>query len=263
MTASIEGKLLWIAGPCMLESEKVVFETAEVVAGLAQEFPEIEFIFKGSFDKANRTSLGSARGPGLEKGLAWLAEVKQQTGLALTTDVHSPEEAVPVGKVCDILQIPAFLSRQTDLLVACSATGRTVNVKKGQFLAPDDMKYAVKKCRESGAGGVWLTERGFSFGYHNLVVDMRSFPIMAQTGCPVILDATHSVQLPGGGEGHSGGQREFVKTLARSALAAGANGLFTEIHPDPGNALSDAACQIPTSEIRRFVEDCLRLWKAL
>jgi 2-dehydro-3-deoxyphosphooctonate aldolase (KDO 8-P synthase) len=263
MTAVVKPELIWIAGPCMLESEALVYEVSTEVAELATRYPTIDFIFKGSFDKANRTSLTSERGPGIKQGLAWLAEVKARTGLKVTTDVHLPSEVAEVAEVCDILQIPAFLSRQTDLLVAAAATGRIVNVKKGQFLAPDDMKHAVKKCRESGAGGIWLTERGFTFGYHNLVVDMRSFPIMARTGCPTILDATHSVQLPGGGDGHSGGEREFVRTLARSAIAAGADGLFTEIHPDPDNALSDAACQLPLSSFAEFVEDCLRLRRAV
>ena len=211
-------KLLLIAGPCSLENERVCRAVAEVLVKIGEQHPELKIIFKGSFDKANRTSAAGARGTGLEEGLALLALVKRDYGFPVLTDVHEREQMKAVAAVCDVIQI----SRQTDLLLAAAGTGRVVNVKKGQFLSPQEMVYVTGKLREGKAKEIWQTERGTTFGYNNLVVDMRSFPIMRQNGYPTILDATHSVQLPGGGEGKSDGQREFVAPLAKAALAAGA-----------------------------------------
>lgn len=257
-------KLLLIAGPCSLENEPL---SATVAAELARirdaHGDKLTIIFKGSYDKANRTSLGGARGPGLEQGLTILANIKKQFGFPVLTDFHAPEQAESVASVCDVLQIPAFLCRQTDLLVAAAKTGRCVNVKKGQFLSPFEMEFVVEKLRQAHAAEIWQTERGTTFGYQNLTVDMRSFSIMAKWNTPTIMDATHSVQLPGAGGGKSGGQREFVPMLAKAALAAGANGLFIETHPDPARALSDAATQIPLSDFRSLVESCLRVWESV
>jgi 2-dehydro-3-deoxyphosphooctonate aldolase (KDO 8-P synthase) len=216
-------KLLLIAGPCSLENERVCRAVAEGLVKIGKQHPELKIVFKGSFDKANRTSAAGARGTGLEEGLALLALVKRDYGFPVLTDVHEREQMKAVAAVCDVIQIPAFLSRQTDLLLAAAATGRVVNVKKGQFLSPQEMVYVTGKLREGKAKEIWQTERGTTFGYNNLVVDMRSFPIMRQNGYPTILDATHSVQLPGGADGKSGGQREFVAPLAKAALAAGAD----------------------------------------
>ncbi len=227
------------------------------------EFPVLNIIFKGSFDKANRTSLGSNRGPGMDEGLALLARVKKEFGLPVLTDFHLPDQAAPVGEVCDVLQVPAFLCRQTDLLVAAAETGRIVNVKKGQFLSPFEMEFVVNKLEGAHAKEIWLTERGSTFGYQNLVADMRNFSIMGQWGHPTVFDATHSVQIPGGAGGKSGGQREFVLPLARAALAAGANGLFMETHPNPAEAISDAQSQVPLDELVRELPKLVALWEAL
>jgi 2-dehydro-3-deoxyphosphooctonate aldolase (KDO 8-P synthase) len=256
-------RLLLIAGPCSLENERVTFAVAEQLVAVAAQHPELNPVFKGSFDKANRTSLGSDRGPGMDEGLALLAKVKAETGLPVTTDFHLPEQAAPVGEVCDVLQVPAFLCRQTDLLVAAAATGRVVNVKKGQFLSPAEMRFVVDKLEGAGAAELWQTERGSTFGYQNLVVDMRSFSIMQGYGHPTVFDATHSVQLPGAGGGKTTGQREFVPALARAALAAGADGLFFETHPDPEKAISDGPNQIPLAQFPALVEACLRVWSAV
>ena len=256
-------KLLLLAGPCSLESEAVCREVAETLTALAKKHADLRIVFKGSFDKANRTSIAGARGTGLEEGLALLAMVKRDYGLPVVTDIHLPEQCGPVAAVCDVLQIPAFLCRQTDLLLAAAATGRTVNVKKGQFLSPAEMTHVTGKLREGGAAEIWQTERGTTFGYNNLVVDMRSFPIMARNGFPTILDATHSVQLPGAGGGKSDGQREFVEPLAKAALAAGASGLFLETHPDPANAISDGPNMVPLAELAGLVERCLGVWRAV
>jgi 2-dehydro-3-deoxyphosphooctonate aldolase (KDO 8-P synthase) len=256
-------KLLLLAGPCALESEAVVRAVAEELIALRTRWPELNLVFKGSYDKANRTAGGAPRGPGLEAGLALLELVRRDYGLPVLTDIHSAEQAAAAGEVVDVLQIPAFLSRQTDLLLAAAATGRVVNVKKGQFLAPADMAHVTAKLRQGGAVEVWQTERGTTFGYNNLVVDMRGLPIMAGHGRPVLLDATHSVQLPGGGDGRSAGQREFVEPLAKAALAAGADGLFLETHPDPTVALSDGPNMVPLADLAGLLERCLKVWQAV
>lgn len=255
-------KLLLLAGPCSLENENVCRSVAEALAGLREQYPELTLVFKGSFDKANRTSLAGERGTGMEAGLELLAMVRSDYGFPILTDVHDQTQISPVAEVCDVLQIPAFLCRQTDLLLAAAESGRTVNVKKGQFLSPADMRYVVGKLKEGGAAEIWQTERGATFGYQNLVVDMRAFPIMKDFGSPVVFDATHSVQLPGGGGGKSAGQREFVPPLARAALAAGADGLFIETHPNPDQAISDGPNMVPLDELRALVEQCLAVWDA-
>jgi len=255
-------RLLLIAGPCSLENETISTAVADKLVETAGRFPELAIVFKGSFDKANRTSLSSPRGPGLEEGLRILKLVRERFGLPVLTDIHEISQAARVGEICDVLQIPAFLCRQTDLLVAASKTGRVVNVKKGQFLSPQEMRYVVDKLEESKAAEIWLTERGSSFGYQNLVVDMRSFAIMGAYGHPVIMDATHSVQLPGAANGTTGGKREYVPLLAKAAVAAGAQGLFFETHPDPAKAISDGPNQIPLGDLESLVEKCLAVWKA-
>ncbi|MDH4083030.1 MAG: 3-deoxy-8-phosphooctulonate synthase [Nitrospira sp.] len=250
-----------IAGPCVIESEQVVMETAGRIAEIAQSLG-MPYIFKSSFDKANRTSITSFRGPGLEKGLAILKNVKDQLALPVLTDVHTEEQATEAGKVVDVLQIPAFLCRQTDLLSAAARTGAVVNVKKGQFLSPSEMANAVKKIEECGSRRIVLTERGSSFGYNNLVVDMRSFPIMRGFGYPVVFDATHSVQLPGGGGTKSSGQREFIEPLACAAAGAGVDGFFMEVHPNPDEALSDGPNMVPLHHLKSLLERVLRIWNA-
>jgi 2-dehydro-3-deoxyphosphooctonate aldolase (KDO 8-P synthase) len=255
-------RLLLIAGPCSLESEATCCAVADVLARLRHADPALNIVFKGSFDKANRTSGKGKRGPGLAAGLKLLAMVKKKYGFPVVTDIHLPEQAAPVAKVCDVLQIPAFLCRQTDLLLAAAATKRVVNVKKGQFLSPLEMQFVVTKLREGGAKEIWQTERGTTFGYQNLVVDMRSFAIMKGHGTPAIFDATHSVQLPGAAGGASGGQREFVPPLARAAVAAGADGLFIETHPDPARAISDGPSQVPLAEFPQLITSCMHIWRA-
>ncbi len=258
------GKLLLIAGPCSLESEALSFRVAEKVAEISEKYSDsLSVVFKGSFDKANRTSIKSPRGPGIDEGLKILGDVKRQFGLPVITDVHESSQCQKIGEVCDALQIPAFLCRQTDLLVASAKTGKSVNVKKGQFLSPYDMKYAVAKLREAGATEILQTERGTTFGYGNLVVDMRSFSIMAENQTPVVMDATHSTQLPGAGNGSSGGERKYVSLLAKSAIAAGADGLFIETHPEPEKALSDAATQLPLAELEELIVKCLAVRDAV
>jgi 2-dehydro-3-deoxyphosphooctonate aldolase (KDO 8-P synthase) len=258
-TASRSGPFI-LAGPCAIETREIALQTADVLAGLAAKL-DIPIVYKSSFDKANRTSLTSFRGPGMEDGLEILAEVKRTTGLPVVTDIHHPEQAAPVAEVADVLQIPAFLCRQTDLLVAAAETGRVVNVKKGQFLAPWDMRNVVDKLRAAGNDKVWLTERGSTYGYNNLVVDMRSIPQMRAFGVPVIMDATHSVQLPGGLGGASGGQREYVPVLASAAVAAGADGVFMEVHPDPDKALCDGPNSLPLAEVETLLKRLLALWE--
>lgn len=259
-TCGGENPLVFIAGPCVIESEESTLAIAVRLAEIAAEL-NIPLIFKASFDKANRTSLDSFRGPGLEEGLAILARIATATGLPVTTDIHTAEQAEPAAEVCAILQIPAFLARQTDLVVAAAqATARhggVVNIKKPQFVAPEDMVHAVKKCEAAGNGRIMLTERGTTFGYGRLVNDMRSVPIMQSLGTPVIYDATHSVQLPGGST--TGGQREMVPTLARAAVAAGCDGLFFETHPDPDRALSDGPNMVPLSQVSQFLSPLLRI----
>jgi 2-dehydro-3-deoxyphosphooctonate aldolase (KDO 8-P synthase) len=250
-----------IAGPCVIESEELAVETAHVLAAMAERLG-LALVFKSSFDKANRSSIGSYRGPGLEEGLRVLAIVKQETGLPVLTDVHEPHQCAPAAEVCDVLQIPAFLCRQTDLVVAAAQTGRAVNIKKGQFMAPDDMLKIVDKARSTGNSKVTVTERGVSFGYHNLVVDMRSFAMLHEDGIPVIYDVTHSLQLPGGGA-ESGGLRRYAEPLARAAVAAGADGVFLEVHPDPEHARSDAAVQLDPERAGKLLESLLRLRQVL
>lgn len=256
-------KLLLIAGPCSLENERVCRTVAEALVYLRRTRPELNIVFKGSYDKANRTSMAGDRGTGLEAGLELLAMVKQDYGFPVLTDVHETAQVAAVAAVCDVIQIPAFLCRQTDLLLAAAATGRVVNVKKGQFLSPQEMVYVTAKLREGKAREIWQTERGTTFGYQNLVVDMRSFSILRQNGFPTIFDATHSVQLPGAGGGRSSGQREFVPPLARAALAAGAEGLFIETHPDPAQAISDGPNMIPLPELPPLLASCLAVWEAV
>jgi 2-dehydro-3-deoxyphosphooctonate aldolase (KDO 8-P synthase) len=252
--------LLLIAGPCVLQSLDLSMQIAETLARL-NDRPDLNVVFKGSFDKANRTSLKAERGPGLEEGLRMLEQVGTQTGLPTTTDVHVPEQAASVGEVCSLLQIPAFLARQTDLLMAAAATGRAVNVKKGQFMSPDDMKYVVEKLRGSGDGGVLLCERGTFFGYGRLVNDMQTLVLMRSLGVPVVFDATHSVQRPGELGGATGGNREMVEPLARAAVAIGIDALFFETHPDPESSPSDGPNMIPLAAFVPMMDRLLRLRK--
>ena len=246
-------KQQFIAGPCVIES-------AELLDTVAQELVRIndklgtDIIFKASFDKANRTSIHSFRGPGMDKGLQMLADIKSKYGLQLLTDIHESYQAGPVGEVVDVIQIPAFLCRQTDLLVAAAKTGKTVNIKKAQFLSGNDMRYPVEKAREAGAKDVWLTERGNMFGYNNLIVDFRNIPDMLQITPTVVMDCTHSVQRPGGAGGKTGGDRQFVPAMALAAKAFGANGWFFEVHPDPDKGLSDAANMLPLDKLGKLVE---------
>lgn len=243
-----DGQLAIIAGPCVLESLEMGLEIAETLSALCKELG-FGYVFKASFDKANRTSIHSQRGPGLEQGLKWLQEIKETVGVPVLTDIHEPAQADPVSCVADVLQIPAFLCRQTDLLVAAARTGKVINVKKAQFMAPEDMRTVLEKCKEAGNDKVILCERGASFGYHQLVVDFRSLPIMRSFGCPVMFDATHSVQKPGGMGNSSGGDRRFVLPLIRAAVAIGIDALFLEVHPDPARALSDGPNMVPLSKI--------------
>ena len=256
-------KLLIIAGPCSLESEKVCREVAMQLVELRIAYPELNLVFKGSFDKANRTSVEGPRGTGMEEGLKLLDLIKREYDFPVLTDLHERAQVKAVAEVCDVIQIPAFLCRQTDLLLTAAETGRVVNVKKGQFLSPQEMVHVTGKLKAGNAQEVWQTERGTTFGYKNLVVDMRSFPIMSENGLPTVFDATHSVQLPGAGGGKSSGQREFVSPLAKAALAAGANGLFLETHPDPANAISDGPNIVPLLELPALLESCLRVWQAV
>lgn len=244
--------LALIAGPCQLESRAHALEVASALREIAQR-RNIGLVFKTSFDKANRTSGGAQRGIGLEQALPIFAEIRDSLGLPVLTDVHNSAQCDLAAQAVDVLQIPAFLCRQTDLLIAAARTGRAVNVKKGQFLAPWDMKHVVAKLTQSGAGDVLVTERGASFGYNTLVSDMRALPILAETGAPVIFDATHSVQQPGGLGGASGGQREFVSVLARAAVAVGVAGVFIETHPDPDNAPSDGPNMVPLREFEALI----------
>ncbi len=247
-----------IAGPCVIESESHALETAQRVASIAAE-EGVPLIFKASYDKANRSSISSYRGPGLKEGLRILAEIKKRTGLPILTDVHEVDQVGPAAEVCDVLQVPAFLSRQTDLLLAAGRSGRAVNIKKGQFLSPWDVAHAVEKVASTGNEKIILTERGASFGYQNLVVDMRSFPIMRKLGFPVVFDVTHSVQLPGGAGKSSGGQPEFIEPLARAAAAVGVDGLFLEVHEDPAKALSDGTNALPLAELRPLLRKIDRI----
>lgn len=248
-------KLTILAGPCVIESQDILEKTAEGLKKITQKL-DINFVFKSSFDKANRSSINSFRGPGLEKGLEMLAKIRKDFDLPIVTDIHTEEEAKIAAEVADILQIPAFLCRQTDLLIAAAKTGKIVNIKKGQFLAPEQMGSLIKKVEDSGNSNITLTERGTTFGYNNLVSDFRAIPIMQGFGYPIIFDATHSVQLPGAGGECSGGDRRFVPVLAKSAIAAGANGLFFEVHPDPDNALCDGPNMIALSDAENLFKVC-------
>lgn len=251
-----------IAGPCVIESEELVM----TVAGRMKEITEdlgIPYTFKASFDKANRTSINSFRGPGIDKGLEILRKVKDAFGLPICTDIHEPWHAELAAKVCDVIQIPAFLCRQTDLLVAAAKTGKCINIKKAQFLAPWDMKNCVDKIRQSGNDNVMLCERGTTFGYNTLVVDMTGLRVMKDFGVPVIFDATHSVQKPGGNGTSTGGNRQFVEYLAKAAVAVGVDGLFMETHPDPDRALSDGPNMVPLGEMRGLLEKLIKVYEAV
>jgi 2-dehydro-3-deoxyphosphooctonate aldolase (KDO 8-P synthase) len=250
--------LTLIAGPCVIESDAHALKMAEAIGEIAGRH-RIPLIFKASYDKANRTSGRSYRGPGLAGGLRALDAVKRRAGLPILTDIHEPAQAGPAAEVADVLQIPAFLSRQTDLLVAAARTGRAVNIKKGQFLAPDDMRHAVAKVTAEGNLNVIVTERGVSFGYHNLVVDMRAFPMLRGLGFPVVFDVTHSLQLPGAGDGVTAGQAEFIEPLASAGVAAGVDGVFLEVHDDPARAKSDAQNALPLARLDALVARLLRI----
>jgi 2-dehydro-3-deoxyphosphooctonate aldolase (KDO 8-P synthase) len=257
------GEFFLIAGPCVLEDDALNLRVAESLRRLGDELG-LPVVFKASFDKANRSSLGSARGPGLDAGLAKLARVRAEAGLPVLTDVHEAQQCAAVAEVVDVLQIPAFLCRQTDLLRAAGATGRAANVKKGQWMAPDEMRGAVDKLRHAGAAGIALTERGTFFGYGNLVVDMRSFTAAREAcGVPVVFDGTHSVQRPGQGGGVSGGEPKYIPPLVRAAVAAGADALFLEVHPEPSRAPSDATNMLRLERLRPLIEEALALRAAL
>lgn len=249
-------KPIFIAGPCVIESEELLDQVAQELVRL-RDLLGVEIFFKASFDKANRTSIHSFRGPGMERGLRMLADVKARYGLPLLTDIHESCQAEAAGEVVDVLQIPAFLCRQTDLLVAAARTGRVVNIKKAQFLSGEDMRYPVEKCREAGAKDVWLTERGNTFGYNNLVVDFRNIPDMMRWTPRVIMDCTHSVQRPGAAGGKTGGDREFVPAMALAAKAFGANGYFFEVHPDPDHALSDGPNMLYLKDLEQVIDSLL------
>ena len=255
-------RLILIAGPCVIESEGLCLRVASALKKTCDRLG-IFYVFKASYDKANRTSAKSFRGPGLEEGLAVLADIRARVGVPVLTDVHTEAQAVAAARVADVLQIPAFLCRQTDLIAAAVRTGKIVNLKKGQFLSPEEMGPVLAKAKSAGGKKLLLTERGTTFGYHNLVADMRSIPIMRRFGFPVIFDATHSVQLPGGGGDRSGGQREFAPVLARCALAAGASGLFVETHPEPERALSDGPNMIPLTEMNALLKSLLKVYSAV
>ena len=249
-------KPIFIAGPCVIESAELLEQVAQELVCINRK-SGTDIIFKSSFDKANRTSISSFRGPGLEKGLQMLSDIKEKYGLRILTDIHESWQAESAGQVCDVLQIPAFLCRQTDLLVAAAKTGRTVNIKKAQFLSGMDMRYPVEKARDAGAKDIWLTERGNTFGYNNLVVDFRNIPDMLQFTPTVIMDCTHSVQRPGGANGKTGGDRRFVPAMAKAAKAFGATGYFFEVHPNPDQGLSDAANMLVLHKLEALINDLL------
>ena len=251
-----------IAGPCVIENRDHSLEMSYAIKEVSEDVG-IPIIFKSSFDKANRTSIKSFRGPGIQEGIRILSDVKTETGLKVLTDIHSPDQAGLVSDVVDIIQIPAFLSRQTDLLIAAAKTGKPINIKKGQFLAPWDVEHIVKKVEESGSQNILLTDRGTQFGYNNLVADMRAIPLMKQFGYPVIFDATHSAQLPGGSGGHSSGMRDMIPTLARAAVAAGCNGVFMEVHNNVSKAKSDAATQWPLDKLATLLIELKKIHNSL
>lgn len=259
----IGGKpFVFIGGPCVIEGRDITLRTAETLKRLTTSL-NIPFVFKCSYDKANRTSIASYRGLGIEEGLKVLDEVREKFDVPVLTDVHSVQEANMAAQAVDVLQVPAFLSRQTDLLVACGATGKVVNVKKGQFLAPDDMRHAVEKIESTGNRSIMLTERGVSFGYHNLVTDFRSLPLLGGFGYPVVFDATHSVQLPGGIGGASGGERQFIFPLARAAVAVGVDAIFMEVHEDPDRALCDGPNSLPLQGLADILKTLKRIEDSL
>lgn len=253
-----DAPFFFIAGPCVIESEVHAMMIAERLAAVAREL-RVPLIFKASYDKANRSSMASFRGPGIKEGLRILGEIKKRFALPVLTDVHDVAQVAPAAEICDVIQIPAFLCRQTDLLVAAGKSGCAVNIKKGQFVSPWEMGNAVEKIASTGNHKIIVTERGASFGYQNLVVDMRSFPILRKLGYPVVFDVTHSVQLPGGERKSSGGQPEFIQPLARAGVAAGADGLFTEVHDNPAKALSDGTNALPLDEFRPLVERIVKI----
>lgn len=255
-------KLTILAGPCAIESQEILNQTAEGLKQITKEL-DINFVFKSSFDKANRSSITSFRGPGIEKGLKMLQEVKDKYDLPIVTDIHTPEQASAAAEVADIIQIPAFLCRQTDLLVAAAKTGKIVNIKKGQFLAPEQMGSLVKKVEDSGNTNIMLTDRGSSFGYNNLVTDFRGVPIMQSFGYPVVFDATHSVQLPGANGTSSGGDRRFVPVLAKAAMAVGANVLFFEVHPEPDKALCDGPNMVALKDAKELFAMCKKIFEVV
>jgi len=253
--------LALIAGPCVIESAAHAEELAGAIRDVSARV-QVPFVFKASFDKANRTSLSSFRGPGLARGLDVLASIKQRVGCPILTDIHEPAQAAPVAEVADVLQIPAFLCRQTDLIVSAAATGRALNLKKGQFLAPLDMRHVIGKATAGGNHQVLLTERGTTFGYHNLVVDMRSFPQLRSLEYPVVYDVTHSLQLPGGGDGVTAGQAEFIEPLAAAGVAAGVDGLFFEVHEQPANARSDGQNALPLARLEPLLRRLVAIRRA-
>jgi 2-dehydro-3-deoxyphosphooctonate aldolase (KDO 8-P synthase) len=255
-------KLFLIAGPCVMESYELMLEVGQAMRDLC-ELLGVLYIFKSSYDKANRTSINSFRGPGLEKGLQWLSDLKQELGVPVVTDIHSPDEARIAGEVCDVIQVPAFLCRQTDILVAAARTGRVVNIKKGQFMAPWDMDKVVEKVKISGNDQVIITERGTTFGYNNLVVDMRAIAIMKSFGVPVVFDATHSVQQPGGLGTCSGGDSRYAPVLARAAVAAGADGVFMEVHPAPEKALCDGPNSLRLEDVPGCLEELVAIFEVI
>ncbi len=255
-------RLLLIAGPCVIESEELCLRIGSRLKTLCGKLG-ITYVFKASYDKANRTSASSFRGPGIEEGLAILSRVRKRLSVPVLTDVHTEEQARAAAQCVDVLQIPAFLCRQTDLIVAAVRTGRIVNLKKGQFLSPAEMGQVIEKARKAGGTKILVTERGTTFGYNNLVSDMRAIPLLKKAGFPVVYDATHSVQLPGGGGDRSAGQREFAPVLARCAVAAGADGVFVETHPDPDKALSDGPNMVPLNEMRKLLETLLKVRDAV
>ncbi len=253
-----DSPLFFIAGPCVIEDEVMALEVASELKRISKDL-DATIIFKASYDKANRTSISSFRGPGIDRGIRVLEKVKGETGLPLLSDIHHPEDVAKVKDILDIIQIPAFLCRQTDLIITAASTGKVINIKKGQFLSPWDMENVVEKIESTGNKNIILTERGTMFGYNNLVVDMRAIPVMKSFGYPVVFDATHSVQLPGGAGNTSGGQREFIIPLARAAVAAGCDGIFMEVHPDPPKALSDRETQISLKEVGALMLNLIEL----
>lgn len=258
LTVGDGAPLLLIAGPCVIESESHAIETAIEVRDIARRVG-VPYVFKASYDKANRTSARSYRGPGLSEGVRVLGRVREAAGVPILTDIQEPSHAAPVAEVADVLQIPAFLSRHTDLLVAAARTGRVVNIKKGQFLAPNDMRHAIEKVTGAGNANVLVTERGFSFGYNNLVVDMRAFPMLRALGYPVVYDVTHSLQLPGGGDGVTAGQAEYIVPMASAGVAAGVDGVFMEVHQEPAKAKSDAQNALKLDMLEPLLERLVRI----